>query len=447
MITDLTQGNPSRILWRFSLPMLCSSIFQQLYNIADSVIAGRFVGEDALAAIGASYPVTMIFMAVAMGCNIGCSVVISQLFGAKRYGEMKTAVKTSFSAFTILSLLLTLLGFSICSPLMRLLNTPQSILADSETYLQIYIGGLAFLFLYNIATGVVTALGDSRTPLMFLIASSLGNIVLDILFVTAIPMGVAGVAWATFLAQGISSVLAVGTLLLRLRKIESEENSPLFSREMLGRISRIAIPSILQQSFISVGNLFVQALVNMFGPAAIAGYSAAVKLNTFSLTSLTTLANGVSSFTAQNIGAGSSQRVRQGFRAGIKMGIIVAVPITLLFVLAAPQMISIFIENVTEKALGTGCEFLQIVAPFYALISVKLIADGVLRGSGSMLYFMITTFSDLILRVILAFVFALGFSMGTTGIWISWPVGWAIAAILSVVFYRRGVWDPVKVRT
>ena len=210
MITDMSQGRPAAILWRFTIPMLLSAVFQQLYNVADSVVAGRFVGEDALAAVGASFPITMIFMAVALGSNTGCSVIISQLFGAKETARMKTAVSTSVIAILALSALLTAGGFLFCEPLMRLLGTPENVFADSQLYLNVYIGGLTFLFLYNICTGVFTALGDSRTPLYFLIASSLANIVMDVVFVVCFHMGVGGVAWATFLCQGVASVLQHG---------------------------------------------------------------------------------------------------------------------------------------------------------------------------------------------------------------------------------------------
>lgn len=219
LITDMSQGRPAAILWRFTIPMLLSAVFQQLYNVADSVVAGRFVGEDALAAVGASFPITMIFMAVALGSNTGCSVIISQLFGAKETARMKTAVSTSVIAILALSALLTAGGFLFCEPLMRLLGTPENVFADSQLYLNVYIGGLTFLFLYNICTGVFTALGDSRTPLYFLIASSLANIVMDVVFVVCFHMGMAGVAWATFLCQGVASVLAAWTLFRRLRGV------------------------------------------------------------------------------------------------------------------------------------------------------------------------------------------------------------------------------------
>ena len=437
MITDMTEGKPSSVLWRFTVPMLISVMFQQLYNIVDSVVAGKFVGVDALAAVGASYPITMIFMAVATGLNIGCSVVISLYFGAKEYKEMKTAISTSLISVFSISVILTALGLIFCKPLMTLLKTPADIFGDSALYLNIYIGGLVFLFMYNICTGVFTALGDSKTPLYFLIASSVGNIILDLVFVIVFKMGVGGVAWATFIAQGISSILAVITLKKRLKGIEAPGYVK-FSKTSFKKIMEISIPSILQQSFISIGNLFVQGLVNSYGSAVVAGYSAAIKVNTFAITSFTTLGNGVSSFTAQNMGAMKTERVNKGFKAGLCMVLSVVIPVFLIFFFGGKYVISLFMSDGGGKALEVGIEFLRIVSPFYIVVSLKLIADGVLRGAGAMKEFMIATFSDLILRVVLAFVFS-GF-LGATGIWLSWPVGWIIGTAFSLGFYLKGTW-------
>ena len=438
MITDLTQGSISKRLWLFSIPMLISVMFQQIYNIADSMIAGKFVGEDALAAVGASYPVTMLFMAVAMGCNIGCSVVISQYFGAKRLSEMKTAVSTTFLASGGLSVVLTVGGLLLSGPILRAIHTPSNIFAAAALYLNIYIGGLVFLFLYNICTGVFNSLGDSRTPLVFLIGSSLGNIGLDLLFVTVFDMGVAGVGWATFIAQGAACLLSLATLRRRLNRIETPEKSPLFSLKMLGRISRIAVPSILQQSFISVGNMFIQGLVNGYGSSVIAGYSAAVKLNTFAITSFTTLSNGLSSFSAQNLGAGKIDRVRRGFWSGCLLAVCVVAPFTLVYGLFTDAAVRLFLDTTSRYALEIGSDFLRLVAPFYLVISVKLMADGILRGAGAMKSFMVATFTDLVLRVVLAFL--LSARLGTDGIWLSWPIGWTAAAVLSCAFYFAGRW-------
>lgn len=444
MNKDLTVGKPEVVLWKFSIPLLGSILFQQLYNIADSLVAGKFIGENALAAVGNSYEITLIYIAFAFGCNIGCSVVVSQLFGAKRLTDLKTAVNTTFISSGVLCLILTILGFLLCPFLLRVINTPSEIFNDSMLYLNIYTGGIVFLFFYNIATGIFSAMGDSKTPFIFLAISSTANIFVDILFVKAFNMGVSGVAWATFLCQGISCVCAVITIFKRLSKIETEKKGEIFSLRLLKRISAIAIPSILQQSFISIGNIIIQGIINGYGAGVIAGYSAAIKLNNLVITSFSTLGNGMSNFVAQNIGANKMERVKQGFRGGLIMVYVLSIPIIILYFVFGKSMIHIFMNQSTGEAVDTGIKFLRIVAPFYIIASTKLIADGVLRGAGAMKLFMFATFTDLVLRVVLAKI--LSGQFGSVGIWCAWPIGWTIATILSVMFYLKGKWKN-KVET
>lgn len=431
-MNDLTVGKPSAVLWKFTLPMFISVIFQQMYSIFDSAIAGKFAGEDALAAVGASYPITMIFMAVAMGCNVGCCVVISQYFGAKDYGRVKTAAFTTIISSTVLSVILTLLGILFSGRLMELINTPSNVFEEGTLYLKIYIAGLVFLFLYNVCTGIYTSLGDTKTPLYFLIGSSVGNIILDYIFVAAFKWGVAGVAWATFIAQGVACILALINLKRKIGQIKTDKKPALFSAMMLRRVTLYAVPSILQQSFVSVGNIFVQYLVNGFGSSCIAGYSAAIKLNTFAITGFSTLSNGLSSYVAQNYGAGKLERIKQGYKAGIIMSCIVAIPFIICYFFLPETMLGFFLDDGGARAAQTGIEFLHIASPFYIFVGIKIMSDGTLRGKGNMLGFMITTFSDLILRVILAFILSVPY--GSTGIWLSWPVGWLVSTILSVLF-------------
>lgn len=441
MNKDLTVGKPEEVLWKFCLPLFGSIIFQQLYNIADSLVAGKFVGENALAAVGNSYEITLIFIAFAFGCNIGSSVIVSQLFGGKRYREMKTAVSTALIASGVLCAVLMAGGILGCDYLLRLIRTPEEILADSELYLDIYVWGLPFLFYYNIATGIFSALGDSRTPFIFLAISSTSNIAVDILFVTAFQMGVAGVAWATFLCQGISAVLAILVVFKRLRAVKCEGKAALFSWQIFRKIAVIAIPSILQQSFISVGNIVIQSVINGFGASVIAGYSAAVKLNNLVVTSFTTLGNGISNYTAQNLGAGKLERIRQGFGAGLKLVWALSVPLVLLYFFAGRILLYLFMDEPTGTAIQTGIQFLRILSPFYFVISTKLVADGVLRGAGLMNRFMAATFTDLILRVVLAII--LSGILGSMGIWCAWPIGWSISTVMSILFYRTGPWKTV----
>ena len=440
MEKDLTVGNPRTVLWKFCLPLFGSIVFQQLYNIADSLVAGKFVGENALAAVGNSYEITLIFLAFAFGCNIGCSVIVSQLFGARQIADMKTAVHTALLSSAVVCGVLMTAGLSCGAGLLELIRTPEEVMADSALYLSIYIYGLPFVFFYNVSTGIFSALGDSRTPFIFLACSSTSNILADILFVTAFEMGVAGVAWATFLCQGISCVLAVLVVFRRLGKMHTEKTAKIFSWPLFRKFAVIAVPSILQQSFISVGNILIQGAINGFGTGVMAGYSAAVKLNNLVITSFTTLANGVSNYTAQNIGAGKLQRVRSGFQAGIRMVWSLCVPLVLLYFFAGRYLVGFFIDTPTETAITTGVQYLRILSPFYFVVSSKLVADGILRGSSLMGRFMASTFTDLVLRVVLAYV--LSTSMGSAlGIWCAWPIGWSVATVMSILFYLRGPWQ------
>ncbi len=441
MNKDLTVGNPGKILWAFCMPMFGSIVFQQLYNIADSLVAGRFIGENALAAVGNSYNITLIFIAFAFGCNIGCSVIVSQLFGAKDYAAMKTSVYTSLIASGILCLVLMAVGLLSCSTLLQLMKTQEEIMADSSLYLNIYIWGLPFLFFYNIATGIFSALGDSKTPFLFLAVSSTANVLADILFVKAFSMGIAGVAWATFLCQGVSCLCSLVLILRRLSRINSGKDTQLFSWKLLKKIAVIAIPSILQQSFISVGNMMIQGCINSFGVSVAAGYSAAVKLNNLVITSFTTIGNGISNYTAQNLGANKYGRIKEGFGAGLKLVWSLCVPFCLLYLVFGKYLLLLFMEQSSATALMTGRQFLWILSPFYFVVSAKLVADGILRGEGAMREFMAATFTDLILRVALSFVLS-AWTASAIGIWCSWPIGWTIGMGVSVWFYHRLMVTP-----
>ena len=436
MNQDLTVGKPGAVLRRFCLPLFASVIFQQLYNIADSWVAGRFIGQNALAAVGNSYEITLIFIAFAFGCNMGCSVTVSGFFGAKDYNRMKSAVYTAMLATGIVCACMMVSGLVFSDSLLQWIKTPEEVLDGSKQYLDIYLWGLPFLFFYNLSTGIFSALGDSRTPFVFLVISSLSNIVLDVLFVTAFQMGVSGVAWATFLCQGVSCVLAVITVLKRLRKFKSVGSAKWFDWMILKKFVSIAIPSTLQQSFISVGNIIIQSIINGFGTEVMAGYSGAIKLNNLVITSFTTLGNGMSNYTAQNLGAGKLDRIEDGFKAGLRLVWILCLPFAFAYFFFGRNLMEFFLKEPTQAALSSGFAFLRIVSPFYFVVAAKLVTDGILRGSGRMGQFMTATFTDLILRVILAFAFS-GTALKSIGIWCAWPVGWTVATVMSLCYYRK----------
>lgn len=443
MITDLTVGKPSKLIFGFTMPMLASVIFQQMYTLADFIIAGKFVSIDALAAVGVSGMVTFLFMAFATGSNIGISVVISHHFGAKEYEKTKTAVYTAITSMAAIAVLFTVIGLLISSPLLDAMNTDASIKAEALQYLNIYIYGLVFLFLYNVCTGAFSALGDSTTPFIFLAISSVSNIILDILFVIVFKMGVAGVAWATFICQGFASLAALTALLIRLiKKFEPAIKGKLFSFALFKETAKLAVPSILQQSFVSVGNILIMAKVNTFENDFVAAYSSCIKLNTFVINCCMTVGNAVSSYTAQNLGARKTERVKGGFRSGLLIGEAVALLAMIVFMLFPKPVISLFLDTshpeIIQGALEAGKHFIYIVTPFYILMTLKITADAVLRGAGAMAEFTAGTFTSLFLRVLFSHI--LGTVIGQDGIWWAISIGWVLPCAMSYIFYKTGTW-------
>lgn len=439
MNRDLTIGSPRRGLWLYTLPLLGSVFFQQLYNLADSVVAGRFVGESALAAVGNASEITLIYTAFALGSNIGCSVIISQLFGAKNYRALKSAVSTAFLSFGVMCGVLMLLGYLCLGPLLHLIQTPDNIYANTLLYLRIYTAGMPFVFFYNVANGIFSALGDSRSPFCFLAFSSLSNIAVDILFVTAFDMGVAGVAWATFLCQGLSCVLAVALLARRLRKMPSEGKPALFSGQLLCKLLWVAIPSILQQLFVSVGNIAVQGIVNGYGESTIAGFTAAIKLNTIAVSCYMAVGTGLSAYTAQNIGAERLDRVRKGGICAFQLGFLLCIPFFLVYFFLGRYCAGLFLPaGSTPATLNTTILILHTLAPFYPAVAAKVAADGVFRGAAAMGQFMVATFTDLALRVLFVALFIR--PLGAFGIGLAWGLGWLGGSALSLSLYFSGHW-------
>lgn len=451
---DLTEGKVSSVLYKYTLPIFISTLFQQFYNIADSAIAGRFAGESALASIGASYSITMIFIAIATGSSTGCTVVISQLFGAKDMKRVKTAAYTAIIFGTVLSVVLTAVSLFCSGAMLEAIKTPSGIFSDAKLYLNIYFLGYIFIYLYNMANGIFTALGDSKTPLYLLIFSSLGNVGLDLLFVAVFDLGVGGAAWATFITQGIACLSAVLLVIKRLNTVDNTKETASYehhiknrywSAELLGTILGIAIPSILQTSFVSVGNLLIQSLVNGYGEATIAGFSAAVKLNTLATTCFTTMTNGVSAFTAQNIGAKKYRRVNEALRAAMVIAAVASVIFMTFYCFFGEFALSLFLDkNESAAALEIGERFLSTVAFFYIAIAVKLMIDGVLKGAKAMKLFMISTFLDLLIRVVLSFALVGRFALDA--LMYAWIAGWLVSCVLSCIFYFSGSWKRYAYR-
>ncbi len=426
------------LLW-FSLPMILGNLFQQTYTLMDSAIVGRYVGEQALAAVGASYALTNIFICVAIGGGIGASVVVSRYFGAKEYSRMKLALYTACLAFLGISILLGGLGLGLSRWIMEVLKTPSDVLGMSVDYLNVYFLGLPFLFLYNVLSSMFNALGKSRIPLYFLIFSSVFNVVLDLILVTRFDMGVTGVAWATLIAQGISAVLSFGVLLWELRRFHCEK-SGIFSRMELISMTRIALPSILQQSTVSIGMMLVQSVVNSFGSEALAGFSAAMRVESICIVPMAAIGNALSSYTAQNLGAKQQERVKKGYRAANQMVLVSAVIICVCVELLAKPLVKLFLgTGGTAAAYATGEGYLTFMGWFFCLIGFKMAVDGLLRGAGDMKMFTIANLVNLSIRVVFAVTMAPRF--GIQMVWCAVPIGWFSNWLISFLEYRTGKWQ------
>ena len=437
----LIQKKPFNALVLFSLPIIVGNLFQQTYTMADSAIVGRFVSEQALAAVGASYSLTNIFICVAIGGGIGSSVVVSRYFGAHHYKKMCTAIFTALIAFLAISILLGGVGLLLSEQIMTALNTPADVLDMAIDYLNIYFLGLPFLFMYNVLSAMFNALGKSKIPLYFLIFSSLFNIALDWILVTQFQMGVTGVAWATLIAQSISAVLSFGVLLRLLSSI-SRENDGIFSFREIPAMVKIALPSILQQSTVSIGMMLVQSVVNSFGSEALAGYSASIRIQSLVIVPFTSLGNAVSSYTAQNIGAQKEHRVTEGYKVANLLVLFCSVIICVVLELFNRQIISLFLgENGTAVAMSTGCDYLAFTGFFFCLMGFKCAVDGVLRGSGDVKMFTLANLVNLFIRVSFAVVFAPIY--GIAMVWYAVPLGWLVNWIISFLEYRTGKWKRI----
>ncbi|WP_125142636.1 MATE family efflux transporter [Clostridium transplantifaecale] len=433
---DLTAGRPLPVLLSYSLPMFAGMFFQQAYNLADSWIAGNHIGSLSLGAVGTCYPVTVLYIAVASGLGIGTSIYCSQQFGSGGHQNVKDAVSTALLCFIPCSVFLMLLGLFACPHILTWLSVPEEALLPTRQYLFIYTAGLPFLFLYNISTGVLNGLGNSGTPLIFLIFSSFMNIILDLVLVLFIPLGISGLALATLLSQAASSLATLFAVKKLCRRLGGEEHSS-FSLPILREILRLAVPSIVQHVFMSTGQLALQNIINGYGVITMTGYSIAFRINGLYVNSLMALSNALSGFIAQNKGAGKQGRIRQGYRLCLILGGCFTSAVVFLMLADGPAVLSFFVSPDPDKTeiIDAGMGFVRIVVPFYFLVCLKIVTDGALRGIGRMNAFMMSSISDVMVRLLLGDLFSRHW--GINGVWWIWPAAWAVGTAVCCVSYRR----------
>lgn len=430
---DLTTGHPLKNLTLYALPMLVSMFFQQAYNLIDSWIAGNQIGAEALGAVGTCYPVTVFFVAIASGLGLGTSLLCSQSFGAKAYSQVQCCITTSLISFLPFSVLLSAAGMLLCPCILAFLAVPAEVCAPTEEYLRLYILSLPFVFIYNVTNGVLNGLGDSRTPLLFLVISSICNIFLDWIFVVLIPFGVAGLALATLLSQALAALLTS----LSVRKMYLSFGPPLhlWSSDCLKQILRLGVPSVFQHVFMSMGQLSLQNVINSYGLIVMAGYSVAFRINGIIINSLMALSNALSGFIAQNKGAKKHSRITSGIKYSLVIAYAFSAVTVLILLTFGEPVIASFVQEQSDSAaiIHAGMGFIRVVAPFYLLVCAKIVFDGALRGIGAMTSFMTATMSDVLVRICLARTFSTHF--GINGVWAIWPLAWLVGTALSIGFY------------
>ncbi len=440
MVQDMTKGSVLRQIVIFAIPLFIGNIFQQAYNLVDAVVVGRFVGKNALAAVGTSFPALFLLIALVMGLTMGASVVVSQLFGAGEIKKMRRAVSTTLIFLSICALSLTVIGLLVSRKLLMLLQTPPEILEEATVYLHITFAGLLFMFLYNIVASFMRALGDSRTPLYFLIISSLLNIGLDLLFVLRYNMGVAGVAWATVVAQAVSVVLSIVYIYWRVDLLKLSPRDIVFDWKIFVEAVRLGIPASIQQTVLSLGMVAVQGLVNSFGSVTIAAYTAACRIDSIAMMPIMNLGLAVSTFTAQNIGASELDRVRRGYRQTLAMVAASCVITTTIVLLYGPKLIQLFVDAREVEVIAQGNDYITVVSFFYIFMGLLFVTNGVLRGSGDMAVSMVSTIISLTARVIFAYLLSAKPEIGYRGLWWSIPIGWGFGFVVSYIRYRSGRW-------
>ncbi|MBN1819892.1 MAG: MATE family efflux transporter [Prolixibacteraceae bacterium] len=434
---DFTTGNVTRQILQFSGPLVLASVFQNLYNIVDSIVVGNILGKEALAAVGASFPVLWTLISLVVGIGSGASTVVSQYFGAKDHKNVLKTIDTIYIFFFGASVIVTFLGIILSKPIFVLLRLPGEIMPDAISYMNIYLTGMILLFGFNATIAILRGMGDSKTPLYFIIIAAVLNTVLDLLFVSVFKWGIASVAVATVMAHGFAFIIAIiylnrthPVIQLSIRKLK-------FDYPIFRSCARIGLPTGFQQSFVAIGMMAVMGIVNGFGTSAIAAYTVALRVDSFAKMPSITFSSALATFAGQNLGAHNEKRAKRGLYSTVVVSIVYSIFITILIILLGKGVMTLFTNDV--EVIRIGQDYLVIVSSFYLLFSLMFSFTGMMRGAGATFVpMLITVFSLWAVRLPLSVY--LSHKMGVNGIWWALPVSWGIGAMLILIYYLSGKW-------
>lgn len=436
---DLTQGGETRTIITFAIPMLIGNVFQQFYNMVDSVVVGNFVGTTALAAVGISFPIIFLMISLVMGLTMGTMVLVAQFYGAKDYDKVRATIDTGYITLFWAGLVMTIIGVATTPVILTMLKVPADVFPEAAAYLRIIFAGLLATFGYNAISAVLRGLGDSKTPLYILIAASLLNVVLDLVFVVVFHWGVSGAAWATIISQAASFIGGLIYLDTRNRLVSLDIKKLVFDRAIFNKSLEIGLPTGIQQVMVSVGMMALSRIVNGFGTSTIAAFAAASRLDTFASMPAMNLSQALSTFTGQNMGAGKTERVKRGHLSALAVGSAISIIAGAAMLIFGSSLMGLFTPD--SEVILIGARYLAIVGATYVLFSTMFINNGVMRGAGDAFIPMINTVLALwVVRIPCAMLFTRVLGMGSDGIWWSMPAGWLMGATFSTWYYLGGRW-------
>lgn len=434
---DLLHGNETKALLNFAIPMIIGNIFQQLYNVTDTIIVGKFIGSNALAAVGSSFSIMVLLTSIILGLCMGSGTVFSFFFGSNDIDKLKTSFFTSFCFIGVVTILINICSLVFIDEILNFINIPIEVYKDTKVYLLIIFWGISFTFIYNFFAAVTRSMGNSIISLIFLTISALINIVLDIIFVVPLNMGIAGAAYATIIGQGFSAIGIAVYCLLKVPQIRLNRKNMSFNSQIIKLIANNSILSSVQQSIMNFGILLIQGLVNSFGVSAMAAFTAGVKIESFAYMPVQDFGNAFSTFISQNKGAGKEKRISNGIRSAFKLITLYCIIISVFVLVFARPLLYIFIDASKTEIISIGIQYLFIVGSFYCLIGYLFMFYGLFRGMGKPNKSIILTIVSLGTRVLLAYALSSVESIGLTGIWWSIPIGWALADIIGVWFVLK----------